>query len=272
MYRTSIALMLCAAAVLSAPQQNSNITYVKQQQELSISQPAAKHSERESRIEKLPLTIPGNVDKTATQENNISENNKTPSNNAQPIYNYSDRIYSVIKNKPKTHHKINSTENNISSIEEIKEPENFTQSHDPDIVPTQPEFKDPEIVTTVPESNDSDIVPAESINNDRVATNAELGPEIEGTQTDEFVTEKYEEEPTVTTEIEEFITKAPTPRLLPKLSYFEKSSIDSFSQNLIASPGKRRFRSRCRCEKIWNCAKLQISVPRCPEEYFMCCS
>ncbi|CAH2052627.1 unnamed protein product, partial [Iphiclides podalirius] len=33
----------------------------------------------------------------------------------------------------------------------------------------------------------------------------------------------------------------------------------------------RKFRSKCRCEKIWNCPKLQISVPRCPDEYFLCC-
>ncbi|XP_013167972.1 PREDICTED: uncharacterized protein LOC106117973 [Papilio xuthus] len=35
--------------------------------------------------------------------------------------------------------------------------------------------------------------------------------------------------------------------------------------------GRRKFRSNCRCEKIWNCPKLQITVPRCPDEYFMCC-
>ncbi|XP_021182476.3 uncharacterized protein LOC110370822 [Helicoverpa armigera] len=270
MYRTLILLVACAAAVLSAPQQNSNITYVKQHP-AEITQPTAKPTDRESRIEKLPLTIPGNVEETQTKENHNSESNKTPSNNTQPVYNYSDRIYSI-KTKPKTQHKVNSTENNVPSIEDIKEPANVTESNDQDVVPTVTEFKDPEIVPTVPESNDSDIVPAESINNDRVALNTELDPEIESTQSDEFVTEKYEEEPTVTTEIEEYITKAPTPRLLPKLSYFGKSSTGSFSQNLIASPGKRRFRSRCRCEKIWNCAKLQISVPRCPEEYFMCCS
>lgn len=34
---------------------------------------------------------------------------------------------------------------------------------------------------------------------------------------------------------------------------------------------KRRYRSRCRCEKISNCPRIQISVARCPSEYFLCC-
>uniref|UniRef100_A0A182SKC9 Uncharacterized protein n=1 Tax=Anopheles maculatus TaxID=74869 RepID=A0A182SKC9_9DIPT len=33
----------------------------------------------------------------------------------------------------------------------------------------------------------------------------------------------------------------------------------------------RNFKSRCRCERIWNCARLQISVARCAPDYFMCC-
>ncbi|XP_058065762.1 uncharacterized protein LOC131215390 [Anopheles bellator] len=33
----------------------------------------------------------------------------------------------------------------------------------------------------------------------------------------------------------------------------------------------RKFKSRCRCERIWNCARIQISVARCAPDYFMCC-
>ncbi|XP_035912671.1 uncharacterized protein LOC118512396 isoform X2 [Anopheles stephensi] len=33
----------------------------------------------------------------------------------------------------------------------------------------------------------------------------------------------------------------------------------------------RNFKSRCRCERIWNCARIQISVARCAPDYFMCC-
>lgn len=61
---------------------------------------------------------------------------------------------------------------------------------------------------------------------------------------------------------------------------FSKSKLSPkkyFGNIDIVSPGYRKyletrqFRSRCRCERIWNCPKLQISVHRCPEEYFMCC-
>ncbi|XP_077302333.1 uncharacterized protein LOC143922851 [Arctopsyche grandis] len=50
-----------------------------------------------------------------------------------------------------------------------------------------------------------------------------------------------------------------------------------YYSNLDVNPGYRKylemrqFRSRCRCERIWNCPKLQITVPRCPDEYFLCC-
>lgn len=33
----------------------------------------------------------------------------------------------------------------------------------------------------------------------------------------------------------------------------------------------RQYRSSCRCAKLSNCPKLQISVPRCPQDYYMCC-
>lgn len=68
-------------------------------------------------------------------------------------------------------------------------------------------------------------------------------------------------------------TKAPTPRFLSKLSYFQKPDDvkSSIATNLVERPARRRFKSKCRCEKIWNCPKLQITVPRCPNEYFMCC-
>ncbi|KDR06874.1 hypothetical protein L798_03355 [Zootermopsis nevadensis] len=39
------------------------------------------------------------------------------------------------------------------------------------------------------------------------------------------------------------------------------------------SPGfyRRSYKSSCRCEKISNCPVLQISIPRCPSEQFLCC-
>ncbi|KAJ8711261.1 hypothetical protein PYW07_008503 [Mythimna separata] len=249
-------LLLCASTVLAAPQQNSNITYVKQQPDLEVLEqptPELKPLQRESRIENLPLTIPSTVDTQPTENTDAKETTQPAKKPTAPTYNYSDRIYSIkTKPKPKT---TTTTEKNIPN-EEVKETERVNSD---DIVS---------------ESNNSDIVPAESILNDRVAANDNtvLDSEANATQSDEFVTEKYEEETTLTTVVEEETTRAPTARQLAKLSYFEKSTSSSFSQNLIANGGKRRFRSRCRCEKIWNCAKLQITVPRCPDEYFMCCS
>ncbi|CAH2211099.1 jg18561 [Pararge aegeria aegeria] len=66
----------------------------------------------------------------------------------------------------------------------------------------------------------------------------------------------------------------PSPRFISKLSYFEDDGFSSgVSNNLVEKFGKdaRKFQTSCRCEKIWNCPKLQITVPRCPNEYFLCC-
>ncbi|XP_013195164.2 uncharacterized protein LOC106138537 [Amyelois transitella] len=64
----------------------------------------------------------------------------------------------------------------------------------------------------------------------------------------------------------------PPLRYLSKLSYYKSTvGYGGSDVNLLERGGKRRFRSKCRCEKIWNCPKLQITVPRCPDEYFLCC-
>lgn len=77
----------------------------------------------------------------------------------------------------------------------------------------------------------------------------------------------------INTDDYEVSKRPPSPRFYSKLSYFNKDNVyNSVSTNLVDTlPWRRKFRSRCRCERIWNCPKLQISVPRCPEEYFMCC-
>lgn len=100
--------------------------------------------------------------------------------------------------------------------------------------------------------------------------------ETEVTDTTEAATETIEiqssEEKVDSVEYE--VSKKPAPRrFYSKLSYFQKPNYGSaLSTNLIDTrSSKRRYRSKCRCERIWNCPKLQISVPRCPEEYFMCC-
>lgn len=51
-----------------------------------------------------------------------------------------------------------------------------------------------------------------------------------------------------------------------------KKKVPKLISNKVKRPSdKRRYRSRCRCEKISNCPKIQISVARCPSEYFLCC-
>lgn len=67
------------------------------------------------------------------------------------------------------------------------------------------------------------------------------------------------------------------PKFLPKLSNLKKSKKNDVPANSLKpyvakdKSFKRKFKSRCRCEKIQNCPKLQITVPRCPDEYFLCC-
>lgn len=233
-----IALLLCASTILAAPQKDSKITYVKRQAEPATQSPL-KNTGRESRIENLPLTVPGGTADEADTKN--TETNQ-PTNDP-PIYNYSDRIYSV---KTKAKNTRNATKTTVAPVETA----NNTDNGNTDIVQ-----------------------PSESVQTDTLAKaeNTTLKYETDFTEA-EIVTEKYEEDLTIATDVDEETTKAPSARFLSKLSHFGKSSSGSFSQNLISSPGKRRFRSRCRCERIWNCAKLQISVPRCPEEYFLCCS
>ncbi|XP_063388651.1 uncharacterized protein LOC134674482 [Cydia fagiglandana] len=91
----------------------------------------------------------------------------------------------------------------------------------------------------------------------------------ESTETNEAttVTERYLPK---TTSTPKFQLKKSPPKFYSKLSYFEKPSY-SAPTNLVDRSAKRKFRSNCRCEKISNCPKLQITVPRCPEEYFLCC-
>ncbi|XP_047538034.1 uncharacterized protein LOC125071727 [Vanessa atalanta] len=118
----------------------------------------------------------------------------------------------------------------------------------------------------------------------RLVRNDDLTTESESditTEIAEGITEEVTTIPTTTT------TRAPkpkitqSPRFLSKLSHFKKANIiNTVSTNSINSfavstkvdrPYKRKFKSRCRCEKIENCPKLQITVPRCPNEYFLCC-
>lgn len=70
----------------------------------------------------------------------------------------------------------------------------------------------------------------------------------------------------------ELAGRSVAPRFYSKLSYFQKNEDERLLDNLLESKlSRRKFRSKCRCEKISNCPKLQMSVGRCPTDYFMCC-
>ncbi|CAH2093399.1 unnamed protein product [Euphydryas editha] len=122
-----------------------------------------------------------------------------------------------------------------------------------------------------------------------IVSNNEVTTELEETATeigdvpttDEITTIQTTQKTTTTTTT---TTRKPkitqSPRFLSKLSNFKKAnSLNAVSANAVNSfaispkdkPYKRKFKSRCRCEKIENCPKLQITVPRCPNDYFLCC-
>lgn len=42
-------------------------------------------------------------------------------------------------------------------------------------------------------------------------------------------------------------------------------------KNLKAAKYRNHYKSRCRCERISNCPKIQIAVHRCEPNYFLCC-
>jgi hypothetical protein len=48
-------------------------------------------------------------------------------------------------------------------------------------------------------------------------------------------------------------------------------SFSAAVDQLTPALSRRGYKSICRCEKISNCPVLQISVPRCPYEQFLCC-
>lgn len=77
------------------------------------------------------------------------------------------------------------------------------------------------------------------------------------------------------------------PRYQPEKKHLTKTSSASYVQSVasalqassnlneivekIQKKPYKKFKSKCRCEKIQNCKNLQISIARCPTDYFMCC-
>ncbi|KAM3957872.1 uncharacterized protein ACR2FA_008141 [Aphomia sociella] len=250
MYRYLFALLICTS-VTPAPQDNSDITYVKIQP--LPGDPLLKPSARESRIEILPLSIGGNTQTTWT---NSSEELIT---NAD-VQIVKDEFRNQTNKATNFNQTINDSGKDPGNDTDVKTTTLSDHSIDAAIIHklNRISSEDPTRITSTEshfESNQHD---------KRFARN------------DYFSTTNYETDSTDVTEKVELPTVAyeartKPPRYISKLSYFHKSSDTSGLVNLVESGGKKRFRSRCRCEKIWNCPKLQITVPRCPNEYFLCC-
>ncbi|XP_055596236.1 uncharacterized protein LOC129746563 [Uranotaenia lowii] len=56
------------------------------------------------------------------------------------------------------------------------------------------------------------------------------------------------------------------PQTLPK-----ENDIRDHSASIVQRYKRRKYKSKCRCERIWNCPRIQISIARCAPDYFMCC-
>ncbi|KOB76773.1 Uncharacterized protein OBRU01_05117 [Operophtera brumata] len=285
---------------------DSDITYVKPAQP-PIEAPTAPSHYRESRIENLPLTIPGNItfedtnpaekndsssaekverpqsdltdtsDANLAESTNLSERTALPEGTALPdatglpgINISPASIETESTGLPQRADLLNRTVPKetvlpetfpaITSLPERTAPLELT-------LPIRTDLIEGDELLEAHESDVSDTLPSETIQSERRGRTFESS---ETTDIFEEATERYVE----ITQIPEIIvprTKA-TPKFVSKLSYFQKPRVFvSFPTNSIEKSARRRFRSNCRCEKIWNCPKLQISVPRCPNEYFLCC-
>ncbi|KAJ2940238.1 hypothetical protein O0L34_g11808 [Tuta absoluta] len=284
MYRTLLPIFVCTIAVAAAPQDpaNSDITYVKIKPVVEDSAPPA-HLFRESRIENLPLTIPGNVSSIVEDKNptiSADVERKTIEHN-KPAVPGPWRPKSVAHRKPPTARpkavgKENPIKNESNSRPVNEKVLNDDETHvrsenDEQKNPTKRESNSsPETVV-----NDDDDVSDETNNSRQIRSeDSTESYETETVEPTEANTESVEEL-IQQTEVYETRTKAPTPRFLSKLSYFKKEDEvrSSIATNLVERNSRRKFKSKCRCEKIWNCGqgKLQITVPRCPNEYFLCC-
>ncbi|XP_059054840.1 uncharacterized protein LOC131848897 [Achroia grisella] len=258
--------LLVFSSVSPAPQDNSDITYVKIQP-LPGDPLLLNHSSRGSRIQILPLSIGGNTQHNPptnkANEAIINDNNQFLNPTDEIATNADVRIVSdVFKRQtinitaePESVQTYNHSANNT----DVKAPKSLLdQSIDAAII-----NKFNRIASGGPIKVTSNL--SESNHDKRFARNEDFSTVAYDTEN----TDVSERESELATVAYEARTKAP--RFISKLSYFHKTTDLSGSNNLVESGNKKRFRSRCRCEKIWNCPKLQITVPRCPNEYFLCC-
>lgn len=67
-----------------------------------------------------------------------------------------------------------------------------------------------------------------------------------------------------------YIQKPSSPAPFKKHHQPKENDVQS-SEFAIQRYKRRKYKSKCRCERIWNCPRIQISIARCAPDFFMCC-
>ncbi|KAJ0173328.1 hypothetical protein K1T71_011504 [Dendrolimus kikuchii] len=317
MYRSLLPLLLWTTVVVTAPQdaKNSDITYVKIEPIVDETPVEKIDNHRQSRIENLPLTIPGNITHTKDVESKPAETTNSSKlkrsdnrsressreNSPKEKPRKFQRKYTFGRKPPVTINNVNNQSKPINIAE--PQPSNDSNKSETNSSLSEPDTSrskaitieiEAKPVTEVKVSENSEEL--HNVKEDSLSDKSEIDPtaidfvsdniaadtnkfesflEITTTNYDtndpgtaEVTTVKIETQNT--TKITTLQLENQTKPTLSKRSSFKKSYSTPVS-NLIERPLKRHFRSKCRCEKIWNCPKLQITVPRCPDEYFLCC-
>ncbi|XP_062560350.1 uncharacterized protein LOC134224787 [Armigeres subalbatus] len=68
-----------------------------------------------------------------------------------------------------------------------------------------------------------------------------------------------------------YIQKPSSPAPFKKNNQPPKENDIQIGDFVIQRYKRRKYKSKCRCERIWNCPRIQISIARCAPDYFMCC-
>lgn len=132
-------------------------------------------------------------------------------------------------------------------------------------------------VHVIGDVEDSDLIPV-----DKILMIQKVQPQAQWT-TNSIQNEPIDQKiTTTTTEKIPYHTKRPKyqPRTLSQLKKqkYQVKSNDVFPEasNLIPVHAKfhtkrNRYKSRCRCELLSNCPRIQLSVSRCEPNHFLCC-
>ncbi|XP_063368716.1 uncharacterized protein LOC134657094 [Cydia amplana] len=180
-----------------------------------------------------------------------------------------DNSITFIKSLPTPEEPLPPSEEPLPPPEELVPAPSYASSHIENLPLSSQETSDYSYRTEDSSKHEYLDTSADTSQDEQTTDSTEESTLEESTETNEATTatERYLPK---TTSTPKFQVKKSPPKFYSKLRYFEKPSY-SAPTNLVDRSAKRKFRSNCRCEKISNCPKLQITVPRCPEEYFLCC-